>query len=84
MAVDYSGIRTLTARELIAALKRDGFLFVRQTGSHQRFRHPDGRRVTVAPHGGGDTVTIKTLRAMIELQACWNEEDLKRLKIASQ
>jgi predicted RNA binding protein YcfA (HicA-like mRNA interferase family) len=81
MAVDYSGIRTLTAREIIAALKRDGFFFVRQTGSHQRFRHPDGRRVTVAPHGGGDTFTIKTLRAMIEVQACWDEEDLKRLKI---
>ena len=81
MAVDYSGIRTLTAREIIAALKRDGFFFVRQTGSHQRFRHPDGRRVTVAPHGGGDTFTIRTLRAMIEVQTCWDEEDLKRLKI---
>jgi predicted RNA binding protein YcfA (HicA-like mRNA interferase family) len=48
MAIDYRGLRPLTARELIAALMRDGFYFVRQAGSHQRYRHPDGRRVTVA------------------------------------
>lgn len=79
MALDYRGLRSLTARELIAALERDGFSIVRQTGSHQRYRHPDGRRVTVAPHGRGDTFTIKTLKSMIEKQACWTDEDLKRL-----
>lgn len=41
----------------------------------------DGRRVTVAPHGGGDTFSIKTLQAIIELQARWTEQDLERLKI---
>jgi predicted RNA binding protein YcfA (HicA-like mRNA interferase family) len=81
MAIDYRGLRSLTARELIAALTRDGFNFVRQKGSHQRYRHPDGRCVTVAPHGGGDTFTIKTLQSMIESQACWTEDDLKRLKL---
>jgi predicted RNA binding protein YcfA (HicA-like mRNA interferase family) len=81
MAIDYRGLRSLTARELIAALAHDGFYFVRQNGSHQRYRHPDGRRVTVAPHAGGDTFTIKTLKSMIELQARWKEEDLKRLKL---
>jgi predicted RNA binding protein YcfA (HicA-like mRNA interferase family) len=81
MAIDYRGLRSLTARELIAALIRDGFDFVRQTGSHQRYRHADGRRVTVAPHGTGDTFTIKTLKSMIETQARWTEEDLRRLKL---
>jgi len=81
MAIDYRGLRSLTARELIATLTREGFYFVRQKGSHQRYRHPDGRRVTVAPHGGGDTFTIKTLQSMIESQARWTEEDLKRLKL---
>src|ERR1017187_2791483 len=66
MAIDYRGLGSLTARELIAALSRDGFYFVRQRGSHQRYAHADGRRVTVAPHGGGDTFTIKTLKSMIE------------------
>jgi predicted RNA binding protein YcfA (HicA-like mRNA interferase family) len=79
--MDYRGLRSLTARELIAALERDGFSFVRQTGSHQRYRHPDGRRVTVAPHGKGDKFTIKTLKSMIELEAQWTEEDLKRLRL---
>jgi predicted RNA binding protein YcfA (HicA-like mRNA interferase family) len=54
---------------------------VRQAGSHQRYRHPDGRRVTVAPHGRGDTFKRKTLKSMIESQARWSEEDLKRLKL---
>jgi len=79
--MDYRGLRSLTARELVSALERDGFVFVRQTGSHQRYRHPDGRRVTVAPHGRGDTFTIKTLKSIIETQANWTEEDLKRLKL---
>lgn len=81
MAIDYRRIRSLTARELVAALKRDGFFFVRQTGSHQRYRHADGRRVTVAPHAGGDTFSVKTLQTIVESQACWTEDDLRRLKI---
>jgi len=81
MAIDYAVLRTLTARELIAALKRDGFEFVRQRGSHQRYRHADGRSVTVAPHAGGDTFTIKTLKSMIQLQARWTEEDIRRLRL---
>ncbi len=79
MAIDYSGLRSLTARQLITALERDGFYFVRQKGSHQRYHHQDGRRVTVAPHAGGDTFTIKTLKAIIEKQARWTGEDLRRL-----
>jgi predicted RNA binding protein YcfA (HicA-like mRNA interferase family) len=81
MATDYRGLRSITARELIRALMHDGVYFVRQTGSHQRYHHPDGRRVTVAPHGGGDTFMIKTLKSIIEAQAQWTEEDLKRLKL---
>jgi len=80
MAIDYRGLRTLTARELIAALVRDGFYFVRQTGSHQRYHHPDGRRVTMAAQGAG-TFARKTLESIIEAQARWTEEDLRRLKL---
>ena len=84
MAVDYSGLRSLTARELIAALTRDGFYFVPQSGSHQRYGHSDGRRVTVAPHGRGDTFTIKTLKSMIGSQARWTEDDLVRLALVKK
>jgi predicted RNA binding protein YcfA (HicA-like mRNA interferase family) len=79
MAIDYRGLRSLTARELISALQRDGFYFVRQTGSHRRYAHADGRRVTVAPHSGGDTFTVKTLKSMLETQANWTVNDLVRL-----
>jgi len=40
----------VTARQLIAVLRNQGFLCVRQSGSHAIFRHPDGRRTTVPIH----------------------------------
>jgi predicted RNA binding protein YcfA (HicA-like mRNA interferase family) len=84
VAIDYGTLRSLTARELITAFSKDGFSFVRQTGSHQRFRHADGRRVTVAPHGRGDTFTVKTLKSMIGLQARWDENDLVRARACEE
>jgi len=81
MGIDYSRLRSLTARELISARIRDGFALDRQVGAHQHYLHPDGRRVTVSFHRPGETFEVKTLRAMIELQAGWSEEDLKRLKL---
>lgn len=83
MAVDYGLLRSLTARELTRALARDGFLLDRQAGSHRLYHHPDdGRRVTVSFHHPGQTFPAKTLRAMIEVQAKWDEADLRRLKLA--
>ena len=77
--INYGGIGALTASDLDRALKRDGFDLVRQRGSHHRYVHSDGRRVTVAFTRRGDTFEIKTLRSIIEIQAKWTEEDLKRL-----
>jgi len=74
-------LRSLTAREFISALTRDGFLLDRQSGSHRLYRSTDGRRVTVSFHSPGETFAPGTLRAMIEIQARWSEEDLKRLKL---
>lgn len=81
MPIDYRQLRTLTAREIISALVRDGFLLDRQAGSYQLYRHGDGRRVTVTFHRPGQTFAPKTLKSMIELQARWNDLDLKRLKL---
>ena len=80
MGINYGRLRNLTARELISALIRDGFGFDRGDGSHHVYYHPDQRRVTVAFHGSGSTFTRKTLKSMID-QACWTEDDLKRLKL---
>jgi predicted RNA binding protein YcfA (HicA-like mRNA interferase family) len=83
MPIDFSKIRALTAEEFMRALLADGFVLrkSRRGGSHRRYLHPDGRRVTVAFHGSNTTFVPKTLRSMIEEQAAWTERDLKRLKL---
>ncbi len=80
-ALEWRRLRNLTAREIINALARDGFVFHNQRGSHQRYRHLDGRRVTVTFHRASDTFPIGTLRSMIEIQAQWTEDDLRRLNL---
>ncbi|MGQ9824041.1 MAG: type II toxin-antitoxin system HicA family toxin [Desulfotomaculales bacterium] len=44
----------LTGKEVIAALKRAGFVVVRKSGSHRFLSHPDDptRYATVAVHSG--------------------------------
>jgi len=80
--VDYSQLRSLTARKLCQALLKDGFHLDRKSGSHRHYYHPiDKRAVTVSFHHSSDTFKRKTLKSMIELQAQWTEDDLKRLKL---
>jgi len=79
MSLDYGRLRSLTARKLTAALLADGFAFRRQQGSHRRYRHPDGRCVTLTFHHAGDTFPPPTLRSILERQARWTEADLRRL-----
>ena len=82
MPIDFSKVRALTAGEVIRALLADGFsLRKSRGGSHQRYCHPDGRRVTVPFHGSNTTFLPKTLRSMIEEQARWTEGDLQRLRL---
>jgi predicted RNA binding protein YcfA (HicA-like mRNA interferase family) len=42
----------LRGREVIAALRRAGFVVLRIRGSHHFMRHPDGRRTVVPVHAG--------------------------------
>jgi predicted RNA binding protein YcfA (HicA-like mRNA interferase family) len=79
MTIDYSKLRSLTARRLASALGADGFELKRQKGSHRHYVHTDGRRVTLSFHHSSDTFPRGTLRSIIELQARWNESDLRRL-----
>ena len=56
-----------TARELQRVAQRLGFTKTRQTGSHERWKHPDGRGVTIPLHGGreiGPPLFFKILRQM--------------------
>ena len=81
MTVDYSKLRSVTARQLASALQVDGFHLQRQKGSHRHYRHPDGRRVTLSFHHSSDAFRPGTLRSIIEVQARWTENDLTRLKL---
>lgn len=49
-----ASIPVLKPREVTARLERLGFALIRQRGSHQQFRHPDGRGTTVPFHAGRD------------------------------
>jgi predicted RNA binding protein YcfA (HicA-like mRNA interferase family) len=56
-----------TAREFQEVARRPGFSKTRQTGSHERWIHPDGRTVTIPLHGGreiGPPLFFKILRQL--------------------
>jgi predicted RNA binding protein YcfA (HicA-like mRNA interferase family) len=49
-----ASVPVLKPREVAALLHAHGFVEVRQRGSHEQFRHPDGRGTTVPFHVGRD------------------------------
>jgi predicted RNA binding protein YcfA (HicA-like mRNA interferase family) len=51
-------VPVLTPEEVAKLLRKLGFELVRQRGSHQQFRHPDGRGTTVPFHKGRDISPI--------------------------
>lgn len=56
-----------TAREFQRVASHLGFKRRRQTGSHERWIHPDGRAVTIPIHGGreiGPPLFHKILRQL--------------------
>jgi len=80
-SIDYSKLRSLTARRIEQALLHEGFVLRRQHGATRIYRHSDGRRVTLHFHQGSQTFAIGTLKSIIEKQAQWKEEDLRRLSL---
>jgi predicted RNA binding protein YcfA (HicA-like mRNA interferase family) len=54
-----------TAKEVIRVLRKRGFALVRHKGSHQKWRHSNGRQVIVAMHGN-KPIPIGTLKSIIE------------------
>jgi predicted RNA binding protein YcfA (HicA-like mRNA interferase family) len=53
------------ANEVIKVLRRHGFVLVGQSGSHQKWRHDNGRQVIVAMHGS-KPIPIGTLKSIVE------------------
>ena len=67
-----------TAREFQRAARALGFFKTRQTGSHERWNHADGRAVTIPLHGGreiGPPLFFKILR-----QLCVTLEEFQKLR----
>ena len=55
MGARVSRLPVVSARELLAALRRAGFIEVVSEGGHRQLRWPEGgSRVTVPVHGGQD------------------------------
>ena len=44
----------MTSKQMIKLLKQNGFVEVRQVGSHKRFEHPDSGRATTVPCHSAD------------------------------
>ncbi len=81
MAIDYKRLQNVTFREIISALTRDNFALDRQSHSHELYQDPRGRRVTISAHSPWEIIPKKILKWIIEDQARWTEEDLKRLQL---
>jgi len=55
----------LSAKELCKLLEKEGFLLIRQKGSHMFYRHPDGR-TTVVPFHTGKDISRGLLKVILE------------------
>jgi len=53
------------AKDVVTVLRGHGFLLTGRRGSHQKWRHPNGRQVIVADHGS-KPIPIGTLKNIIE------------------
>jgi len=69
-------LRPLRAREVVRKLERAGFAFRRQSGSHARYVHTDGRGVTVPMHSGD--VPVPVVRSILR-QSGLSEEEWENL-----
>ena len=65
----------LNAKEVVKVLRKHGFALVAQSGSHQKWRHENGRQVIVAMHGN-KPIPIGTLKSIVEGSGL-NAEDFR-------
>ena len=77
-------LRNTPVRELVSALRRDGFVLERETRTGGRiYSHPDGRITVIHYHHGSDTLTRRTLRSVLEATRR-TLEDLRRLGLIAE
>lgn len=54
-----------SAKDVVRVLSRNGFELVAQSGSHQKWRHQNGRQVIVPMHGS-KPIPVGTLKSIIQ------------------
>lgn len=54
----------INAAKLIKILSKQGFIKIRQSGSHVRLEHPDGRKTSIPVHSG-ENVGVGLLRKIL-------------------
>ena len=54
----------INAKKLIKLFSKQGFIKVRQSGSHVRLEHPDGRKTSIPVHSG-ENVKVGLLRKIL-------------------
>lgn len=64
----------LTATELVKVLRKLGFEYQRQRGSHMVFRHPDGR-TTVIPNHPGEKLDRRLLNKIVKKDLGMSREE---------
>jgi predicted RNA binding protein YcfA (HicA-like mRNA interferase family) len=55
----------LSAKDVVRVLRKNGFTLAGQTGSHQKWRHSNGRQVIVPMHGP-KPIPIGTLKNIVD------------------
>ena len=68
----------ITGDEVVRALKRGGFIFDRQRGSHVILVHPQRHRRVSVPAHAGKTVKLDTLSGILD-DAGLSAEELTQL-----
>ena len=69
----------LSSKDVCKFLEKEGFQAIRQKGSHQFYRHPDGRTTIVPMHGGKD-IKRGLLKEILDEIRINREEFFKRYK----
>ena len=70
-----SRLPRLRGREVLAALKRAGFVVLRVKGSHHFLKHSDGRATVVPVHSGEQIGTGLLLKILGDIELTRDEWD---------
>jgi len=73
-------LKSITARKLITALEKDGFIPDEELRTERIYRHPDGRRVSIHYHVGSKCYKHGMLKSLLG-DIDWSEKDMRRLKL---